>query len=145
MHVLMQEGEGRGNVSYPPSPLVPNLISSLLFQLLTYSRKIWRALNLVKWLYFEIGKKFNLAICTCNCTYDLSFWHYDVIVALLVRVRRRLARQTCVIENGDFWGRKVYSRLPCFQKYLEPNHERRIELCVKKDKHRGSLCCSCDT
>jgi len=30
MHVLMQEGEGRGKLSYPPFPLVPNLISSLL-------------------------------------------------------------------------------------------------------------------
>ena len=32
------------------------------------------------------------------------------------------------VENGDFWGRKLYSRQPGFQKYLEPNNRRWIEL-----------------
>ena len=45
------------------------------------------------------------------------------------------------IENG-LWGRKLYSRLPCFLKYLGLNNRGKIELRARKDKHQESLCCA---
>ena len=50
MHVLMQEGEGKGKVCYQPSPLVPNLISSLLPPAVT----VWHE-NLVRIKFGEMA------------------------------------------------------------------------------------------
>ena len=72
----------------------------------------------------------NLVICTCNCTYDvLSFmlWLNHCAFSACIAYA---SLPSMWIENGDFWGRKLYSRLSCFQKYLEPNHREELN-CVR--------------
>ena len=80
---------------------------------------------------FWYWRKLNLAICTCNCTYDeISFtvWcnhcAFSACIAYAsspspVKWERKLLRS------------KAASRLPCSQKYLEPNHREELN-CVQE-------------
>ena len=82
------------------------------------------------------------------CDLELYLWcnHvYAVTYRSAFSVWRTLARRNWEWRLWEVDRRQLYSRLPCFRKYLEPNHRVRIELRARKDQHRGSLCCGCDT
>ena len=77
---------------------------------------------------FWYWQNLNLVICTCNCTYDIiSFTLWCNHCACIAYA----SSPSMWSENGNFWGRKLHSRLPCFQKYLEPNHREELN-CVRE-------------
>ena len=83
----------------------------------------------VFWYWWNLN--LNLAICTCNCTYDVisfTLWCNHCAFSLCIA---NASSPSMWIENGNFWGRKLYSRLPCFQKYLQPNHREELN-CVRE-------------
>ena len=87
---------------------------------------------------FWYWRNLNLA---SNCTYDvISFMLWDTHCTFSA-CKAYASSLNVWIVNG-LWGRKLYSRLPCFQKCLELNHRGRIELRARKDKHQESLCCA---
>ena len=103
--------------------LVPSKVRNRLiaWSLLPYSGKIWRALNLVKWrkeVVFWYWWNLNLAIWNCTC--DVIILRCDVIVAhdATYASSPKLRMETLEVDR-----RQLCSRLPCFWKYLEPNHK----------------------
>ena len=107
-----------------------------------YSGKIWRALNLAKKGCILILAKFKFG------DLELYLWRnhfYAVTYRSAFSAWRTLACRNWEWKLWKVDRRQLYSRLPCFWKYLEPNHRVRIELRARKDQHWGSLRRGCGT
>ena len=85
-------------------------------------------------------RNLNLAICTCNCTYDIisfTLWHN---LCTFSGCMAYASSPNVWIENGDF---EVESCIRGYHvKSIWNSTTGRIELCARKDEHWGSLCCA---
>ena len=90
----------------------------------------------VFWYWWNLN--LNLAICTCNCTYDVisfTLWRNHCAFSACIAYA---SSPSMWIEKGNFWCRKLYSKLPCFQSIWEPNHREELN-CVRERTNTEDL------